>query len=575
MRLASMATRVSRRDLRLVSGLTLFVYVALHLLNHALGLVSIAAAERGLRLAVAVWHSWPGTLVLYGAAATHISLALLAIYEHRTLRMPPMEVLRIVLGLGMPTLLIGHAVATRLAFEVYGNPPDYAHTVWSLWNSGRQGLQLALLVPGWLHGCLGLNFAFGRKPWFRRARLPLFGAALLLPTLAVLGFLSMVKEVSLRAQDPSWVMATIGRIDEAEKAALSHLRDGGIAFWVGIIASVLLARVVRRVLEERRGALVSIRYPGRTVRVPRGWTVLEASRSHRIEHVSMCGGRARCSTCRVRVVEGQDRCPPVGEIEGETLARIGAAADTRLACQLRPQGDVVVVPLLTAAPGAGPAGGADAAERDIAVLLVDFRCVRGGKRLLPHDLLYALDRFGDAVGDVAHLEGGSTIQFTGDRAMVLFGVDVVASEARRQALRAAVAIGQRLEGLGTELRDSLDCESSHVVFVHAGMAAIGRIGDRSRRTLAAVGHTINVVRLLTARREQEAVAVAPGEAGGTAFVTRAAVVDAPAELAVTEWESWTLSGDERIEVARLARPRVSLHVGQAVGPFSRASSLPR
>lgn len=558
---ASMATRVSRRDLRLVSGLTLFVYVALHLLNHALGLVSIAAAERGLKVAVAVWHSWPGTLLLYGAAATHISLALLAIYEHRTLRMPPMEILRIVLGLGMPTLLIGHAVATRLAFVVYGNPPDYAHTVWSLWNSGRQGLQLALLVPGWLHGCLGLNFAFGRKPWFRRARLPLFGAALLVPTLAVLGFMSMVKEVSLLATDPAWVATTIGLIDDAQKAALSNIRDGGIAFWLGIIAGVLLARLVRRMIEERRGALVSIRYPAQTVRVPRGWSVLEASRSHGIEHVSMCGGRARCSTCRVRVVEGEDRCPPAEEVERETLARIGAAADTRLACQLRPQGDVVVVPLLTAAPGARPAGAADAEERDIAVLLVDFRCVRRGKRLLPHDLLYALDRFGAVVGDVARLEGGSTIQFSGDRAMVLFGVDVVASEARRRALRAAIAIGQRLERLGAELRASLDCESTHIVVVHAGLAAIGRIGDRSRRTLAVVGHTINVVRLLAARREQEAVAVAPGEGGGTAFVTRAAVVDAPAEHAVAQWESWALTGDERIEVARLARPRDESHVG--------------
>ncbi|HEX7436839.1 MAG TPA: hypothetical protein VF308_09035 [Caldimonas sp.] len=70
----------SRRDLRLSSGVILFVYVAAHLANHALGLTSIAAAERGLRVAVAVWQSPLGTLVLYSAAATHIALALLAIY---------------------------------------------------------------------------------------------------------------------------------------------------------------------------------------------------------------------------------------------------------------------------------------------------------------------------------------------------------------------------------------------------------------------------------------------------------------------------------------------------------------
>ena len=123
--------RLTRQDLRLGSGLILFAYVAAHFANHALGLISVAAAERGLRVAVAVWHSLPGTVLLYGAAGIHIALAFVALYEHRTMRMPPMEWLRIVLGFGIPTLLIAHAVTTRLAFEAYGAQPSYARIVWS------------------------------------------------------------------------------------------------------------------------------------------------------------------------------------------------------------------------------------------------------------------------------------------------------------------------------------------------------------------------------------------------------------------------------------------------------------
>ena len=100
---------LTRQDLRLASGLILFVYVAAHFTNHALGLISVAVAESGLRVAVAVWHSLPGTVLLYGAACIHITLAFVALYEHRTLRMPPMELLRIVLGFAIPTLLIAHA----------------------------------------------------------------------------------------------------------------------------------------------------------------------------------------------------------------------------------------------------------------------------------------------------------------------------------------------------------------------------------------------------------------------------------------------------------------------------------
>ena len=322
----------SRRNLRLCTGVILFIYVAVHLFNHALGLISIAVAERGLRVAVAVWQSPPGTLVLYGAAATHIALAFVALYQRRTLRMPPLELLRIVLGLSIPTLLIAHAVGTRLAFEMYRHPPDYAHVVWMLGHSGREGRQIALLVPGWLHGCLGLNFAFGARAWYPRLRLPLFGAALLLPVLAVLGFLSMLKEVSLLAQDPVWVATTVVELGDVQRIALGNVRDGLIALYFGLIAAVFIARAARTVVEQRRGSLVLISYPGRTVRVPRGWSVLEASRSHHLAHVSRCGGRARCSTCRVRVVAGEDQCPPPSEDERRTLLRINAPAGTRLAC---------------------------------------------------------------------------------------------------------------------------------------------------------------------------------------------------------------------------------------------------
>jgi adenylate cyclase len=221
--------RLTRQDLRLGSGLILFAYVAAHFTNHALGLISVAAAERGLRVAVAIWHTLPGTVLLYGAAGIHITLAFVALYEHRTMRMPPMELLRIVLGFGIPTLLIAHAVTTRLAFEAYGAQPSYARIVWMLWHSNHECRQLALLAPGWLHGCLGLNFAFGRRAWFQRMRLILFGAALLLPILATLGFLAMLKEVSILAQDPAWFNTNVLSLDAGQTDNLAQTSSGWFA----------------------------------------------------------------------------------------------------------------------------------------------------------------------------------------------------------------------------------------------------------------------------------------------------------------------------------------------------------
>ena len=83
-----------RRNLRMGSGLVLFTYITAHFVNHALGLISLSTAEEGLGYAEYVWDSLPGTVVLYGAAAVHFMLALWAIYERRTFRLPPAELLR-------------------------------------------------------------------------------------------------------------------------------------------------------------------------------------------------------------------------------------------------------------------------------------------------------------------------------------------------------------------------------------------------------------------------------------------------------------------------------------------------
>lgn len=338
--------RVTIRDLRLGSGLILFTYITAHLANHALGLVSVDIAEQGLRAVVTIWHSLAGTALLYSAAAIHLTLAMLAVYERRTLRMPATEGLRIALGFGMPLLLIGHFVTARIGFELYGLHADYHRIVWALWASGSEGRQLALLAPGWLHGCLGVNFAFGRRPLYHRLRPVLFVLALLLPLLASLGFLAMGRELGALGANRAWLEAHVSAMNADQQIALTRIREGMLAAYFGAIGLVFTARAFRALLERKAHALVTISYPHRTVQVPRGWTILEVSRNFGIPHRSECGGRARCSTCRVRVIDGADRCLPPGQDELQTLERIHASPDVRLACQLRVEADIAVVPLL-------------------------------------------------------------------------------------------------------------------------------------------------------------------------------------------------------------------------------------
>jgi adenylate cyclase len=132
------------------------------------------------------------------SAALHFILALRSIYERRTFRLPPLELLRIALGFWMPVLLLGHAITTRLKFELIGSPTNDARIVSDLRATDSEWRQLGLLAPRWLHGYLGLNFALCRHVLYQKLR-PVPFAALLLPVLSALGFVAMGKELARAA----------------------------------------------------------------------------------------------------------------------------------------------------------------------------------------------------------------------------------------------------------------------------------------------------------------------------------------------------------------------------------------
>jgi adenylate cyclase len=313
--------------------------------------------------------------------------------------------------------------------------------------------------------------------------------------------------------------------------------------YFALIGAVFVARLLRHAVETIRGKLVSITYPGRTVRVPRGWTVLEASRSHHIPHLSMCGGRARCSTCRVRVAAGVEHCPPPAQNELDTLRRIHAPEGTRLACQLRPRGNVTVIPLLVATPSPLRAPANEAVEREIAVMLVGFRWTAAPHRLLPQDLLYLLNRYSEIVGDTVRAEGGIPIQFSGSGVTVLFGLEVGVEEANRQALAAAAQVDRRLHALGHRLTQELGWAADFIIHVHTGSAGIGEMGDNATSTLAAVGNTIDVARQLAAQHDD-------GELSRI-VLSEEVLITAGLDPRSANWREIVLPNDVRLKVTSI------------------------
>jgi adenylate cyclase len=500
-----LASSLIRRNLRMASGLVLFTYIGAHLVNHALGLVSLDAAEHGLEFAIDVWYSRTGTVLLYGAAGTHFLLALWAVYDRRTFRLPPAELVRIALGFTLPMILIGHAASTRLAWELFELPSDYKRVVSLLLIADSQGWQLGLMAPGWLHGCLGLQFAFQRRAWFRRYRLLLFGVALLLPVLSALGFLAMGKEVSANSEALSAAREFLGDAHADKREAIGRWRNGILSWYFAIIAATFAARTIRNGVERGGRRLITISFPTRTVQVPRGWTVLEASRSFHLPHASMCGGRARCSTCRVRVAAGEEFCPPPAPDEQATLQRIDAPPDVRLACQLRPQGDLSVIPLVqTERPIYRQPMAQRSTEREVVVMICDFlnRAELAADHL-PQDLLYVITLYVEALGNAIRASRGTLSYVELESICAVFGLETTQSQAARQAMQAASAIEAAMADLNRRFDKQWHCKVDVSVSIHAGRAAVGEIGASDPPTVMAIGEamdTANALRDLASRQ---------------------------------------------------------------------------
>jgi adenylate cyclase len=490
------------RRTRIVTGLVLFTYLTTHLLNHSLGLISLDAMEAGREWFLALWRNPLSTALLYGSLLTHFILALYALYQRRHLRIPFWEALQLALGLCIPLLLATHFAGTRMAYEWYGIEDLYAKTVLTLWRQNPiNGLrQASLILIAWTHGCIGLYFWLRLRPWYPRYAAALYTLALLMPVFALLGFVQAGREVDfLIARNPDWIEQLYDRtkvLRPGQGEDLVSLRDGIIyGFWA-CLGAVLAARAARHAFERRRR--IRIAYPdGRQVQVPRGFSVLEASRFAGIPHASVCGGRGRCSTCRVRVVAPLSALPPPSAAEQRVLERVGAPPNVRLACQLRPTADLSVIPLLPADAAASD-GYAQPAylagqERAIAVLFADLRTFTGiAERKLPYDLVFLLNSYFDAVGNAITSAGGIVDKFIGDGVMALFGVETTLETACRQALAAAHVMVREVEVLSQKLAVELPVPLKIGIGIHSGPVIVGQMGFGSNVHLTAIGDSVNV-----------------------------------------------------------------------------------
>jgi adenylate cyclase len=479
----------------------MLAFVICHLTAHCFLLISVEDAESVLTALMYPWRTLLGTGILVAAFVVHYSNGLWSIYIRRSLRLNRWELAQLSLGLCIPFLLMIHVVGTRIA-ESTLDVTIYYNTVFIgqwLHRSWLATVQVIALVTVWIHACIGIHYWLRTKPWYPSWRPAFFIYGLLLPTLAVAGYISGGNQVVREAKaDPDFVRnsAEDSNITPGAAEAVDHMVAAGLALSFGLTLVPFAARAVREFSYRRRKPPVLSHANGRSMPMLPGATVLETLRANGISHASVCGGRARCTTCRVLVTKGLEQLPAPGGLEAKALERIGATPGMRLACQIRPTADVAVLPLLAADANAADGairGGLEGSERLITIVFVDLRGSTSlAEAKLPYDTLFILNQFFHEMTQALLATNGHYSQFTGDGLMALYGLYAADPKiGPADAVRGALEMLERLEQLNYRLRGDLREPLRIGIGIHHSEAIVGAMGPPRSQVITAIGDAVN------------------------------------------------------------------------------------
>lgn len=474
-------------------------WVVVHLFNHSLGLLSLDTMEAFRLKNARIWQNPVGTVLLYGSLGIHVSLALWSLYRRRTLRMPLWEGAQLGLGLLVPVALLAHIAATRINQTLLGFDVGYLYVVSVLWNDEwLRYKQMLLIVVVWAHFCIGIHFWLRLKSFYRSAVPVLYALAVILPVLALVGFASVGTKTSKLMNNPVAMAAIFDGWNDAtaqQRDLIQSLQSWLVYGYLATVLGVLMARQVRH-SKERSGHFRIRHVSGKVVIGRTGQTVLEALRQARVPHASVCGGRGRCTTCRIRVGSGIELLAPPAPLELDALRRIDADPNVRLACQTRPVSDLDIAPLVPADAGpeaADRTGGVSGREQQVAIMFVDLReSTQLCESRFPYDVVFILNLFFSEMAASLRATGGHYAQFAGDGLMALYGMRTSLRRGCRQALRGAVEMGRRLDDLNQRLAPELETPLRMGIGIHCGNAIVGSMGPPASPNLSAVGDNVNI-----------------------------------------------------------------------------------
>ncbi|MFV1970563.1 MAG: adenylate/guanylate cyclase domain-containing protein [Acidimicrobiia bacterium] len=217
-----------------------------------------------------------------------------------------------------------------------------------------------------------------------------------------------------------------------------------------------------------------------------------------IDH--LCGGRARCSTCRVFVVQGLSNLAERTAEEFAMATKLDLPDEVRLACQTTLTGSVSVrrlvldktdemlVSQLGEAKLVGPVG----REAHVAVLFADVVGYTKMSEVLPaYDIVHLLNRFFSRTSDVIATNTGVVDNYMGDAVLALFGLHGE-PEPALSAVRSGLGVLEVSRELTRYVERTYGMSFGVRVGVDFGEVVFGLMGAGASARETVIGDAVNV-----------------------------------------------------------------------------------
>ncbi|WP_186755912.1 adenylate/guanylate cyclase domain-containing protein [Echinicola salinicaeni] len=227
--------------------------------------------------------------------------------------------------------------------------------------------------------------------------------------------------------------------------------------------------------------------------------ILEVSIANKIPHLHECGGNGRCTTCRIRVIDGMQHLSPPDQWEQKVSRIRNWDPSIRLACQTKIHGDATIQRLLWTSAEISklqletlPEDVGE--ERSLAILFCDMRDFTSiASQHTNFDLAHMLNRFFTILGDPILMNDGIIYQYAGDEIIGLFGTG--GGDTHKiclDALRAGLGMLYAVERLNKmELKD-FSTIFQVGIGIHFGHAFVGNLGHPKHKQFTVLGDPVNV-----------------------------------------------------------------------------------